>query len=188
MSKNGKELKNINQDTNTSINSYNPKITYYETQPSNNSNLFKTSSNFHPYSHNNNFNSTLQSFDNKNKLKDYIIYLKSNLNSSYYANNDLNNEYNKLLNKLYKLNERIKNYNKEYDEMIISYEKNLEKNNKLKKDYNILIEEYKLYNSNTEQKIKDLYDIKNKLENDINIKTNENNNLIKDIKNKTEKI
>ena len=188
MSKNGKELKNINQDTNTSINSYNPKITYYETQPSNNSNLFKTSSNFYPYSHNNNFNSTLQSFDNKNKLKDYIIYLKSNLNSSYYANNDLNNEYNKLLNKLYKLNERIKNYNKEYDEMIISYEKNLEKNNKLKKDYNILIEEYKLCNSNTEQKIKDLYDIKNKLENDINIKTNENNNLIKDIKNKTEKI
>ena len=58
-----------------------------------------------------NINNEIKKKINNEEIKNYIIYLKDNLNSSYYANNDLNNEYNKIMNKSRQINDSINSNN-----------------------------------------------------------------------------
>ena len=126
---------------------------------------------------------------NKNKMNDeqiknYIIYLKNHLNSSYYANNDLNNEYNKIMTKSKQINDSINNKNDIFINMNKSFEEKLEKNKNYKKDYINLVDEYKLNHKNEQIKLKELNQIINVQDNDILRLENENNLLNEDISNK----
>jgi len=121
---------------------------------------------------------------NDEKIKNYILYLKNNLNSSYYANNDLNNEYNKIINKSKEINESINNNNDIYTNMYKAFEEKIEQNKKFKQEYNNLIKQYKLNYSNDQNKLKELRQMNTLHDNDIAKLENENNILNEDISNK----
>ena len=194
----------IDNSLKTSMNSHN---IYHEIDPSKNI-FYNTSNNFRTNlyqnkfkninvindNNNNKFNLTSQSF-NKQKnekirgmteeqIKNYVIYLKNNINTSFHANNELNIEYNKLLSKLRKVNESITKNNDIYNKLNKSYKINLEKNKKNKNIYINLIEQYKLYNNNDENKNNNLNQIINKQENDIIKLIKENKDLNEDVNNK----
>ena len=69
---------------------------------------------------------------NSKQIKNYIIYVKDHLNSSYYANNDLNNECNRIKTKSRELNDLINNNNDKYLSMNKLYEKKMENNKNIK--------------------------------------------------------
>ena len=180
-----------------SSNSINPHASYHENKPSNNNIFYKTTSNFRTNLYKKEFknitvNNNNQKISNikeikkmtKEQIKNYIIYLKKNINSSHYANKELNNEYNKLLIKLRKLNDLIKNNNELYNKMNNYYKINLEKNKKNKDTYINIIDQYQLYNTNGENKNNNLNQIINSQEDDIIKLINENNKLTNDINNK----
>ena len=121
---------------------------------------------------------------NNEQIKNYIIYLKSNLNSSYYANNDLNNEYNKMISRSRQINDTINNNNDIYINMNKSYEEELEKNNNFKKEYNNLVDEYKSNHLNEQNKLKELNEMISAQDKDIQKLENENNALNEDISDK----
>ena len=121
---------------------------------------------------------------NDENMKNYIIYLKNNLNSSYYANNDLNNEYNKLINKSKEINDTINNKNDKYINMNKIYEENLEKNKNFQQEYKNLVNEYKLNHLNDQNKLKDMIQMMDLQDHDIQKLENENNILNDDILNK----
>ena len=125
---------------------------------------------------------------NDEQIKNYIIYLKNHLNSSYYANNDLNNEYNKIMTKSKQINDSINNKNDIYINLNKSFEEELEKNNNYKKDYINLVDEYKLNHKNEQNKLKELNQIINVQDSDILRLENENNSLSEDISNKKKMI
>ena len=191
--------KNINNSKplDISLNSLNPHSSYHEHKPSNNNIFYNTTSNFRTNLYKKEFknitvNNNNQKISNikeikkmtKEQIKNYIIYLKKNINSSHYANKELNNEYNKLLIKLRKINELIKNNNELYYKMNDSFKINLEKNKKNKDTYINIIDQYQLYNTKGENKNNNLNQIINSQENDIIKLINENNKLTNDINNK----
>ena len=167
--------KNINNTNplDISLNSLNPHASYHEHKPSNNNIFYNTTSNFRTNLYKKEFkNITVnnnQKISNikeikkmtKEQIKNYIIYLKKNINSSHYANKELNNEYNKLLIKLRKINELIKNNNELYYKMNDSFKINLEKNKKNKDTYINIIDQYQLYNTKGENKNNNLNQIIN---------------------------
>ena len=139
-------------------------------------------------------NLTSQSFDNleinkkkeskkipKKQINNYIKYVKNNINTSYYANNELNNEYNKLLIKLRKINELIRNNKELYNKMNESHKVNLEKNKKNKDLYIDIIDQYQIYKVRREDKNNHLNKIINSQENNIIKLIYENNKLADDI-------
>ena len=121
---------------------------------------------------------------NNKQIKNYIIYVKDHLNSSYYANNDLNNECNRIKNKSRELNDLINNNNDKYLSMNKLYEKNMENNKNIKEEYLKLVDEYKLNNINEQNKLKELNQILDKQDNDIFVLENENEILKEDLLNK----
>ena len=121
---------------------------------------------------------------NSKQIKNYIIYVKDNLNSSYYANNDLNNEYNKIKNKSRELNDLINNNNDKYLSMNKIYETKMKNNKNIKEEYLKLVDEYKLNNLNEQNKLKELNKILDKQDIDIFKLENENNILKEDLLNK----
>ena len=121
---------------------------FYNTSTNFRTNLYKNKfKNIHVSNNKNKkFNSTSESFNKqkivkineikkmtKEQIQKYIIYLKNNLNSSYYANNEINIEYNKLLSRLRQINESISFNNELYNKLNNSYKSTLEKNKKEKK-------------------------------------------------------
>ena len=171
-----------------SLNSLNPHASYHEHKPSKNNIFYNTTSNFRTNLYKKEFknitvNNNNQKISNikeikkmtKEQIKNYIIYLKKNINSSHYANKELNNEYNKLLIKLRKINELIKNNNELYYKMNDSFKINLEKNKKNKDTYINIIDQYQLYNTNGENKNNNLNQTINSQEDDIIKLINENN-------------
>ena len=185
--------KNISKDI--SINSLDPHISYQETnEPLNNNVFYNTSTNFRTNLYNKEFKNIKVDNDNSNNLgvsfnkkmtkeqiKNYISYLKENINSSYYANKELNDEYNKLLVKLRKINESITNNNQLFNEMSKSYEINLEKNKRNKNIYIEIIDQYQKNINDGENKNNNLNKIINSQENDIIKLINGNNKLTDDI-------
>ena len=112
---------------------------------------------------NNELNLTTQSFNKRKiytskeikqmtqeQIKNYIIYLKNNISSSFIANNELNSEYNKLLLKLGKINESISKNKQIFNSLRKSIKLNSEKNKQNKNIYINLIEQYKLNNDKGE--------------------------------------
>ena len=142
-------------------------------------------------SSNNNFNLTSQSF-NKQKIKEmtqeqiknYVIYLKNNINTSFVANNELNNEYNKLLLKLRQVNESIAKNQQIYNSIKKSIQINSEKNKQNKNIYINLIEQYKLNNDHGENEYNILNQKINTQEKEIIRLIKENNDLNDDIEKK----
>ena len=131
-----------------------------------------------------NINNEIKKKMNNEQIKNYIIYLKDNLNSSYYANNDLNNEYNKIMNKSRQINDSINSNNDIFINMNKSFEEELEKNKNFKQEYVNLVDEYKLNHLNEQNKLKELNHTIEMQDNDINKLENENNILKEDILNK----
>ena len=79
----------------------------------------------------------------------YIKYLKDHLNSSYYANNELNNKNSNLFEKSKFLNDEIKKNKQIYEELLKSVDEKTNENNYYKKQYeNILDEQKKIKNNN----------------------------------------
>ena len=144
------------------------------------------------------FNSILQSekqkkFKKKKKKKDkeiksYIDYLRENLNSSYYANNELNNIYKDIKNKSEKTNEQINQNNTLYETINKTYEEELEKNKQYKNEYMNLVDKYKLQNNIEQNKIKELSKIRNSQNEEIQNYKDNKNNLEKNINEKQIKI
>ena len=194
--------------TDISLNSINPHNSYYQSESLNNT-FYKTTNNFRTNLYNkefkkikvnnsrNNLSHTLNSFNEQKIAKiqeikkmtqeqiiNYIIYLKNNLNSSYYANNELNIEYNKLLKKMRQINQIIINNNEKYNKMNNTYKENLQKNKKNKDTYINMIDQYQLYNETGVNKNNDLNKKINAQENEIIKLINEKNKLTDDINNK----
>ena len=101
--------------------------------------------------------------DEFDQTQKYINYLKEHLNSSYYANNEINNKNHILAEKSKSLNEEINNNNFLYKKMLKSIEEKINQNNQYKKIYqNFLKEEKKIQNENGninlnfEEKIKEI--------------------------------
>ena len=69
------------------------------------------------------------------RTQKYINYLKEHLNSSYYANNEINNKNNILTEKSKSLNEEIKNNNIQYKNLLKSIAEKTKINNDFKKKY-----------------------------------------------------
>ena len=69
------------------------------------------------------------------RTQKYINYLKEHLNSSYYANNEINNKNNILTEKSKSLNEEIKNNNTLYQNLLKSVEEKTKINEGFKKQY-----------------------------------------------------
>ena len=69
------------------------------------------------------------------RTQKYINYLKEHLNSSYYANNEINNKNNILTEKSKSLNEEIKNNNIQYKNLLKSIDEKTKINNDFKKKY-----------------------------------------------------
>ena len=97
------------------------------------------------------------------RTQKYINYLKEHLNSSYYANNEINNKNHILNEKTIILNEEIKNNNILYKKLLKSIENKIKQNNEYKKKYqNFLNKEIKIksengsINLNIEENIKEL--------------------------------
>ena len=172
---------------------------FYNTSTNFRTNLYKNKFKNINVSNNKNkkFNSTSESFNKqkivkineikkmtKEQIQKYIIYLKNNLNSSYYANNEINIEYNKLLSRLRQINESISFNNELYNKLNNSYKSTLEKNKKGKNIYINMIDQYQLYNNKGDNKYYNLNQIINSQENDIIKLINENNKLTIDINNK----
>jgi len=118
---------------------------------------------------------------NSKQIKNYIIYVKDHLNSSYYANNDLNNEFNKIINNTRELNDLINSNNDKYLSMNKLYEKKMKNNKNIKEEYLKLVDEYKLNNINEQNKLKELNQILVRQDNDIFKLENENNILKEDL-------
>ena len=121
---------------------------------------------------------------NSKQIKNYIIYVKDHLNSSYYANNDLNNECNRIKTKSRELNDLINNNNDKYLSMNKLYEKKMENNKNIKEEYLKLVDEYKINNINELNKLKELNILLDRQDNDIFNLENENEILKEDILNK----
>ena len=121
---------------------------------------------------------------NSKQIKNYIIYVKDHLNSSYYANNDLNNECNRIKIKSKELNDLINNNNDKYLSMNKLYEKKMENNKNIKEEYLKLVDEYKINNINEQNKLKELNILLDRQDNDIFNLENENEILKEDILNK----
>ncbi len=121
---------------------------------------------------------------NSKQIKNYIIYVKDHLNSSYYANNDLNNECNRIKAKSRELNDLINNNNDKYLSMNKLYEKKMENNKNIKEEYLKLVDEYKINNINEQNKLKELNILLDRQDNDIFNLENENEILKEDILNK----
>ena len=121
---------------------------------------------------------------NSKQIKNYIIYVKDHLNSSYYANNDLNNECNRIKTKSRELNDLINNNNDKYLSMNKLYEKKMENNKNIKEEYLKLVDEYKINNINEQNKLKELNILLDRQDNDIFNLENENEILKEDILNK----
>ena len=101
--------------------------------------------------------------DEFNKTQKYINYLKDHLNSSYYANNEINNKNSNLLEKTKTLNEEIINNNIIYEKLLKSIEQKTKENNHYKKNYESILDKHRKIknnndniNLNVEEKIKDL--------------------------------
>ena len=93
--------------------------------------------------------------------KKYINYLKEHLNSSYYANNEINNKNLLLIEKSKSLNEEIKNNSILYEKMKKSFDKKKIKNDEYKNKYEKFLNEQKNNENknnklNLEEKIKEL--------------------------------
>ena len=94
--------------------------------------------------------------------KKYINYLKEHLNSSYYANNEINNKNLLLIEKSKSLNEEIKNNSILYEKMKKSFDKKKIQNDEYKNKYEKFLNEQKNNNENKnnklnlEEKIKEL--------------------------------
>ena len=169
---NKQNIINISNTKKNNINTTNKKInTNTKAQNTNKANL-------------NNTNSTIKDIKSDEKIKNYIIYLKNHLNSSYYANNDLNSEYSKIINKSKEVNDSINNKNDLYTNMKKLHEENVEKNKKFQKEYKNLVDNYKINRLNEENKLKELNNIIFLQDNDIQKLENDNNILNDDIKNK----
>ena len=154
-------------------------------------NKFKNISIISNNNNSNNFNLTSQSFYKRKieqmtqeQIKNYVIYLKNNINSSFIANNELNNEYNKLLIKLRQLNESISKNQQIYNSIKKSIKINSEKKKQNKNIYINLIEQYKLNNDQGENEYNILNQKINTQEKEIIKLINENNVLNDDINQK----
>ena len=93
--------------------------------------------------------------------KKYINYLKEHLNSSYYANNEINNKNLLLIEKSKSLNEEIKNNSILYEKMKKSFDKKKLQNDEYKNKYEKFLNEQKNNENknnklNLEEKIKEL--------------------------------
>ena len=93
--------------------------------------------------------------------KKYINYLKEHLNSSYYANNEINNKNLLLIEKSKSLNEEIKNNSILYEKMKKSFDKKKIQNDEYKDKYEKFLNEQKNNENknnklNLEEKIKEL--------------------------------
>ena len=107
--------------------------------------------------------------------KPYSKYLKTNLDSSNFTNDELTKEYNLVTFKSKQLINEIQKNNRKFNEIKIEYSKNISKNNELKNIYNILLNRYKTQIMKNE----------NQDSNSTLLKLqNENSNLIKTIKSK----
>ncbi len=113
--------------------------------------------------YNSNQLSGLKEKEDYDKTIKYINYLKDHLNSSYYANNEINNKNSNLIEKSKFLNDEIKKNNKIYEELLKSIDEKTKENNYYKKQYeNILENQKKIKNNNDnmnlniEEKIKEL--------------------------------
>ena len=73
----------------------------------------------------------------------YLKYLKTNLDSSNFTNNELTKEYNLLAFKSKQLINEIQKNNKIFNDLKKEYDQNIAKNNELKNVYNILLNRYK---------------------------------------------
>ena len=73
----------------------------------------------------------------------YLKYLKTNLDSSNFTNNELTKEYNLLAFKSKQLINEIQKNNKIFNDLKNEYDQNIAKNNELKNVYNILLNRYK---------------------------------------------
>ena len=168
---------------------------FYNTSTNFRTNLYKNKfKNISIMSNNNsrnNFNLTSQSFYKKKikqmtqeQIKHYVIYLKNNINSSFIANNELNNEYNKLLFKLRQLNESISKNQQIYNSIKKSIKINSENKKQNKNIYINLIEQYKLNSDQGENEYNILNQKINTQEKEIIKLINENNVLNDDINQK----
>ena len=197
-----KNPKNVNNNVNLnntaqSLNTFKNQniINISNSKKGNNNNFYQPNSNLNVKNQKNNvaFNNMVNKNDlNKNemnneKIKDYIIYLKNNLNSSYYANNDLNNEYNKMVNKSKEVNESINNKNDLFLNMNKLHEANLAKNKNFKKEYLDLVDKYKINHLNEQSKLKELNQMVHLQDNDI-IKLEKENNILNEDTNNKKKI
>ena len=146
---------------------------------------------------NNELNLTNQSFNKRKiytskeikqmtqeQIKNYIIYLKNNISSSFIANNELNSEYNKLLLKLGKINESISKNKQIFNSLRKSIKLNSEKNKQNKNIYINLIEQYKLNNDKGENEYNILNQKINAQEKEIIKFIKENNILNNDLNQK----
>ena len=146
---------------------------------------------------NNELNLTTQSFNKRKiytskeikqmtqeQIKNYIIYLKNNISSSFIANNELNSEYNKLLLKLGKINESISKNKQIFNSLRKSIKLNQEKNKQNKNIYINLIEQYKLNNDKGENEYNILNQKINAQEKEIIKFIKENNILNNDLNQK----
>ena len=146
---------------------------------------------------NNELNLTTQSFNKRKiytskeikqmtqeQIKNYIIYLKNNISSSFIANNELNSEYNKLLLKLGKINESISKNKQIFNSLRKSIKLNSEKNKQNKNIYINLIEQYKLNNDKGENEYNILNQKINAQEKEIIKFIKENNILNNDLNQK----
>jgi hypothetical protein len=176
-SSNNKNKNSFNQNNNNSNSSF--KNNYYNTLDENKVNLSTNNIGYNKF-----LSNAERKKMNDEQIKNYIIYLKNHLNSSYYANNDLNNEFNKIMTKSKQINDSINNKNDIYINLNKSFEEELEKNNNYKKDYINLVDEYKLNQKNEQNKLKELNQIINVQDSDILRLENENNSLNEDISNK----
>ena len=190
-------FKKINQqniinisNTKKPITNPNKNKTFYNTNPNFNKNKNPNIITPNTVNRNMNINSNINmkvnvnDMKNDEKLKNYIMYLKNHLNSSYYANNDLNNVYSKIMNKSKEVNDSINNKNDLYINMNKLHEENVEKNKNFQKEYKSMVDEYKINHLNEQNKLKELNNMIFLQDNDIQKIENENNLLNDDIKNK----
>ena len=123
------------------------------------------------------------------RTQKYINYLKEHLNSSYYANNEINSKNSLLIEKSKSLNEEIKNNNLLYEKLTKSINEKIKLNNEYKKNYENLIKLQKAKNNENKDKNLKLEEKIKELQTKIQIKKKENKSkeeIISNLKNTLE--
>ena len=150
--------------TNINVNSQKkPKYNNYINNNLNNNPLLATPNQPSSQRVNTNIYTNAKEKEEFDRTQKYINYLKEHLNSSYYANNEINNKNSIYLERTKSLKEEIQNNNILYEKLKNSIEEKINQNNEYNKKYEIFLNQQKNkkndtdnINLNLEEKIKEL--------------------------------